>query len=225
MTIFRGFSEDDFQHLKGSHWRGRNALGGLLAATLRHQTGRSYLSWGISRRLELHIAQEQAYYFDLGPQFAKFFIYTHTDLAFGFYIEPPTRLDGMAQQYKHWHNFQQRIQNQPALRAALLSPMATYGLKLTDYYQRDADGGVLHGAFAFNGGKLQYWHPDINRWTDSHINDLVRRVAAIKSDIPAHLHIYSQIDRKNAIDMGALIIDPILKILHALTPLYELTIA
>lgn len=225
MTVFRGFKEDDFYQLKGSSWRSRTAIGGLLAATLRQQTGRSYRSWGVSRRLELHIAQEHAYQFDEAPRFAKLFIYTHTDIAVGFYIEPPTHLESEGRHYQHWHNFQHRIQHQPAMRAALLSPMTNQGLKLTNYYQRDSDGGILQGIFAFNGGRLQFWHPDIGRWTDSHVNDLIHRIAAIQPDNPAHLHLYTQIDKKTAIDMGALVIDPILKILRALTPLYEMTIA
>lgn len=224
MTVFRGFKEADFNHLKGSNWRSRNAIGGLLAATLRHQTGRSYLSWGVSRRLELHIAQEHAYQFDRAPQYAKLFIYTHTDLAVGFYIEPPTNNANDAEQYRHWANFQQRIQNQPVLRAALISPMTNFGLKLTDYYRRDTDGGFIQGTFAFNAGKLQYWQPENTRWKDVHIHYLVHHIAAAQPDTPANLHLYSEIEKKNAIDMGALIIDPILKILHALTPLYEMTI-
>ncbi len=225
MTAFRGFKEDDFDRLKGSSWRNRNAIGGLLAATLRHQTGRSYVSWGVSRRLELHIAQEQAYQFANAQQYAKLFIYTHTDLSFGFYIEPPIQDGTDVQHYKHWHNFQLRIQQKPAMRAALLSSMANHGLKLTNYYQRDSGGGILQGTYAFRGGRLQFWHPDIQRWSDIHVNDLLHKIAAIHPAHPTHLHLFRQIDKKNAIDMGALVIDPILKILRALTPLYEMTIA
>jgi hypothetical protein len=225
MTSFRGLKEDDFGQLRGSSWRNRNAIGGLLSATLRHQTGRSYRSWGVSRRLELHIALEQAYRFPDARYYAKLFIYTHTDLAIGYYIEPPGRGENNQQLFQHWHNFQQRIQQQPAMRAAILSPMANHGLKLTNYYEHDADGGVLQGIYAFNAGKLQFWHPDIQRWTDTNVNTLVHQIVELRPGQPDHLHLYGQIDKKTAIDMGILIVDPILKILRALLPLYEMTVA
>lgn len=225
MTTFRGFCEDDFDHLRGSSWRSRQAIGGLLAATLRHQTGRSYRSWGVNRRLELHIALESAYQFSNARNFAKLVIYTHSDLTVGFYIEPTYSDESQPEQGRHWQNFKSRIQHQPAMRAALISPMANYALKLTDYYQSDTDGGILQGTYAFNGGRLQFWHPDIKRWTDTHTSDLIHHLATLQPSSQSHLHLFYRIDKKNALDMGSLVIDPIMKILRALTPLYEMTIA
>lgn len=225
MASFRGFTSDDFEHLRGSHWRNRNAIGGQLAATLRHQTGRAFRSWGVSRRLELHLAVEHAYRFDSAWHYAKLFIYTHSDLAMGFTIEPPGKDTPTRDQYQHWHQFQKRLQQNPAMRAALLSPMANHGLHLTNFYKQDTDGGVLQGIYAFRANRLHFWHPEVNRWSETRVDTLIHQIASIAPEHADHLHLYSQIPQKTAVEMGVLIMDPIMKIIRSVIPLYEMTIA
>ena len=211
MASFTGFTEDDFGQLRGSSWRSRFALGGVLAAALHYQTGFPYRSWGVTRRLELHIASEQAYRFTDAQYFAKLFVYTHTDLAVGFYIEPNSEKVADKPLHQHWYNFQQGIQDNPAMRTALLCSMANEGMQLTNYYQKDTEGGILHGAYAFNADRLQFWNPDSNRWTDTHVNYLIHQIAAINPDNPAHLHLFCQIDKKTAIDKGPDVVEYILQ--------------
>jgi hypothetical protein len=225
MTSFTGFSEDDFGHLRGSCWRGRNAFGGLLASTLHYQTGLPYRSWGVTRRLELHIASDNAYQFTEAQRFAKMFVYTHSDLAVGFYVEPRTQINENKPFHQHWHTFQQGIQHNPAMCTALLCAMANHNLKLTDYYQKDNAGGILNGVYAFNDGRLQFWNPDQEVWTDTHVNYLIQQIAEIQTEHPAHLHLFYQIDQLKAIEMGKDIVEPVLKILRGVLPLYEMTIA
>jgi hypothetical protein len=71
MPEFSGFRSDDFDDLAGSRWRSRKTLGGVLSRHLRDQLGQPYQSWGVRRRLELHIAHADKYDFDDPFRFAK----------------------------------------------------------------------------------------------------------------------------------------------------------
>jgi hypothetical protein len=101
--------------------------------------------------------------------------------------------------------------------------MANHNLTLTDYYDRD-NGGILDGAYAFNDGRLQFWNPVLNTWADTHINYLLHRIMGIQTEEPTHLHLFTEIDKKTAISLKQDIAEPILTILRALLPLYEMTI-
>ncbi|MEZ4715233.1 MAG: hypothetical protein R2851_03975 [Caldilineaceae bacterium] len=117
---FDGFSAADFGSLEGSSWRGRDALGGVLRDHLRTQTGVSFQSWAVRRRLELHLARPDKYDFDAPLPCAKLFVYTHDDLAFGYYIETPSRQGGgqdSMDRYRHWENCN-RLTNQSTMQSA-----------------------------------------------------------------------------------------------------------
>jgi hypothetical protein len=59
---FHGLQEPDFKKgVGGTSWRSRPSLGGLLAKTMSAATGRSFESYAIYRRAEVHIAQPVQY--------------------------------------------------------------------------------------------------------------------------------------------------------------------
>lgn len=223
---FDGFQPEDFDALKGSTWRNRNALGGVLATALRHQTGQPYQSWGVRRRLELHIAQEGQYDFDYAFPYAKLFVSSNPmELAFGFYIETPPDNDPRYDSAKfiHWRNFKDRLQRNATMREALLAAMANHNLVMTNYYEQET-GGALGCKFAFHGGRLQWWRPDEPVWRNIEADDLIRRIARLPEDRWVDLHVFARIERDEAIEMRHRVVDPILTVLRALTPVYEMTI-
>lgn len=226
MATFNGFKPTDFDELAGSTWRGRNALGGVLTAALKHQTGRPYKSWGVRRRLELHIAQVGQYDFDYPWPYAKLFVYSHQELAFGFYIESPeaSGKSDKLEKYIHWSNFKKSLQHNPAMREALLAAMANHNLVMTDYYRQDR-GGALQCKFAFHGGRLQWYRVDSQAWHDIEVDDLVRRIVRLPEDEWVDLHVFARIEQQEAIDMGLKVVNPILNVLRALTPVYEAAIS
>ena len=226
MVTFDGFRPEDFAGLKGSTWRSRNTLGGVLTAALRHQTGQPYQSWGVRRRLELHIAQERQYSFDYPWPYAKLFVYSNSEeLAFGFYLETPDATDKTHDpaRFIHWRNFKERLQSSSAMREALLAAMANHGLTMTDYYQQDT-GGALGCKFAFQGGHLQWWRPEQPMWENIEVEHLVRRIARLPEEKWVDLHVFARIEQEKVIEMRGRVINPILNVLRALTPVYEMTI-
>jgi len=226
VATFDGFRPEDFAGLKGSTWRGRKALGGALTAALRHQTGQPYQSWGVPRRLELHIAQERQYNFGDSRPYAKLFVYSHsTELAFGFYVESPEvgRQEPDPAKFIHWRNFKERLQSSSTMRETLLAAMVNHGLTMTDYYRQET-GGALECKFAFQGGHLQWWRPEQPTWEDIEAEHLVRRIAKLPEDKWVDLHVFARIEREKAIEMKGGVINPILSVLRALAPVYEMAV-
>lgn len=220
MITFSGLRSEDFNGLAGSTWRSRKALGGLLS----QQLGPPYKSWGVRRRLELHLARELHYEFDHPYPYAKLFVYSRNELAFGLYIETPEKTGNDVQEYIHWRNFRDRLQNNRAMREALMTAMENHNLVMTDYYQQES-GGALGCQFAFQNGRLQQWKPGSSDWQDVHVEHLIDRIAQLPEDKWVDLHIFDTIEKEQAIDMADKVVFPVLSVLRALVPVYEMTIS
>ena len=134
-TMFRrdfvGFTQADFAELAGSAWRGRHSLGGLLAGTLKSSLKRPYKSWGVKRRLELHLANENHYSSADPFPYPKLFVYSKELLSFRFYIEAPldpTRPDAV--KYTYWRAFRKQLQEDNDVLDLLLQTMDKHQLML-----------------------------------------------------------------------------------------------
>ena len=223
MPDFSGFRNDDFETLDGSAWRGRDALGGVLARALRPAVGPGCQSWGVRRRVELHIARKSVYDFDDPVPVAKLFVYTHDELAFGFYVEATGKRKEDAH-YIHWRNFRDRIQTKSPLRDALERAIAKHDLAFTDYYGRH-DFNAPIGRFRSLKGVLQFAPRGTDKWTDSSLPEFARAVAGLSGDEWVNLHIYARMDKKAAIGMGENVVGPVLSVLDDFVPVYLETIA
>ena len=106
------------------------------------------------------------------------------------------------------------------MRETLLAAMANHNLMLADYYRQDA-GGALQCKFAFHGGRLQWYRSDNQIWQDIEVEDFVRRIVRLPEDEWVDLHVFARIEQQEAINMGLKVVNPILNVLRALTPVYE----
>lgn len=227
---FEGFSAADFGSLEGSSWRGRDALGGVLRDYLQAQTGVHFQSWAVRRRLEVHLARPDKYDFDAPLPCAKLFVYTHDDLAFGYYIETPSRQgeQDSPDRYRHWQNFRNGLTIQSTMQSVLLEPMLNHGLRMADLYKRDhiaSDfGGALQCEFQFRDGSLQWYRRDVPRWEAIAPSSMFERLSRLPEDEWVDLHIFKTISQEDAIALGASVLNPILDTLRALVPLYQMTV-
>jgi hypothetical protein len=226
MPEFAGFRPDDFGELAGSTWRSRKSLGGVLARTLRDQLGQPYESWGVRRRLELHLAYRHAYNFYDPFPWAKLFVYAYSKLEFGFYIETPGLEDPRDDigRYLHWRNFRDRLQTSTALQTALLAAMTNHSLLMTDFYRTLADG-ALGCQFRVSEGRMQRQDSRDSPWIDVSPASMFRRLSQLPEDKWVDLHICAAIGREKAIDMGPRVVGPILSVLRALAPVYDMTVS
>lgn len=222
---FQGFVEDDFGSLAGSSWRAQDALGGVLSEQLRVATGQPYSSWGVSRRLELHVARADRYQFGDALRRAKLFVYSFDDLAFGFYIEVTGSADKdqFPENFQDWERLKQGLRSGAVMQTVLLEPMSNHGLTLGDYYERD-DGGALGCKFQFRDGTLQWWRSIVPEWEPVDVKDMFARLERLPEEAYVNLHLYKVMSRQEAIEKGRSVIGPISNVLRALTPLYQMTV-
>jgi hypothetical protein len=220
VTSFDGFGEHDFHELRGSSWRGREALGGLLADALRADMGDDCRSWGVRRRLELHIARRNHYNFADPWPYAKLFVYTTGELAYGFYVEAPEtgKDDG---KFSHWRNFRDRLQADKGLQQALSKTMEEHHLTMADYYRWRESGGALRGQFRAHHGQLQWSPSGEPNWQGSTFDQLVERVSRLDGEHWIDLHIFARMDKDTAIGMGREVVEALLTVLRSLVPVYH----
>ena len=220
---FVGFSPEDFEELAGSTWRSRSNLGGLLAKTLRTTLKRPYKSWGVKRRLELHIANENHYSFDDPFPFPKLFVYSKGSLAFGFYIEAPldpTRED--LSKYVYWRAFRRRLQNDQSLSQELIKTMDTHQLTLADYYR--GSEGVLRGIFTVRDGSINFESATASNVDGMSKDEFIHRITEPDTTEWMDLHIFKEMDRETALERKGEVATPILSVLKDLAPIYEIAI-
>jgi hypothetical protein len=217
---FVGFTEADFVELAGSAWRGRHSLGGLLAATLRGTLKRPYRSWGVKRRLELHIANENHYSSSDPFPFPKLFVYSQDRLTFGFYMEAPLNLSHpAAAKHTYWRSFRKQLIENRNVSEILLRAMEKHKLILADYYRRDR--GVFRGSFTVRDGAIIF-ESSIDKHVDNMTNDeFIHRITKPKSREWMDLHVFTEIDKAAAIGLKGEVATPILHVLKDLSPLYE----
>ena len=224
MPTFQDFTEHDFVELAGTSWRNRGALGGVLAALLRPDLAHNTQSWGVRRRLELHIARRSHYDFDDPFPYAKLFVYTTGDLAYGFYVEGTGKRSDDTK-YHDWRNFRELLRTDDRFRQALSAAIVEHDLLIADYYRRNSDGGALGGQFQSTNGRLQWCPAGQGDWEDSTFDEFIERVTSLNGERWIDLHIFARMDRTTAVAMGQKVLEPLVSVLGALVPVYQAVIA
>jgi hypothetical protein len=223
MAQFSGFRDEDFETLDGSSWRSRAALGGVLSRALHDRAGFDCESWGVRRRVELHLAQRSHYdFYDPVPA-VKLFVYSYDELAFGLYLEA-TGKHADDRKYVHWQKFRDGIQTDGALRAALEEAIGRHDLIITDYYRRGGNDAPI-GTFASTDGKLRFSQRGTTRWQASSVADSARAVGALAGSEWVNLHIYARVDKRRAIAMKADVVNPVVTVLSSLASVYSAVLA
>ena len=225
MAHFDGFSEADFGDLEGSSWRNRESLGGMLARNLTERSKYAYRSWGVRRRLELHLAQERHYRSDDPRENAKLFVYTHTDLMFGFYVESPDRNDSEVARFRHFRQFRDRLIASPVLQEHLFGAMNEYGLVLGNYYRETKPSEPGSPAFRLREGRWERHESRESPWRDVSQDDLLSYIQGLPGAEWMDLHVFGTIARPQAIAHGPHVADELLRPLTALLRVYEMVVA
>jgi len=238
MAAFAGFTDNDFKGIAGTTWRGRDALGGMLAADLRHSVGPDTRSWGVRRRPELHIARSSHYDFAEPRSYAKLFVYTWgndcedgdeedgDELAYGLFVEGKRDDDA---NYPHWRNFRERLRTSDGLSAALFAAMEEHRLIVADYnqrYNRYNRGGALGDQFRSHRGAFQSSPPGKPAWRDCSREDMIDRLISMQGEHEwIDLHVFAQMDKAAAVKLGPEVVKPVLLVLESLVPVYRAMIA
>jgi hypothetical protein len=109
------------------------------------------------------------------------------------------------------------------MQTALLAAMTNHNLIMSDFY-REIATGALGCQFRVDGGQMQRRDARDAPWVPIRPADMFRRLAQLPEDKWVDLHVYATIARQEAIEMGPGVCVPMLTVLRALAPVYDMTV-
>jgi hypothetical protein len=138
---FPGFQESDFEPKKrGIAWSSRKELGKVLAHKLNQEKEKSFDSWIVPRKSEVHVARKDHYDMDERELNAAFFVAVDDrGVSHGFRVGKP---DGKAKVKWPWSAFLKAITEDDKLRRAMRAAMKAHELTL-DVYAMDVSYGMV----------------------------------------------------------------------------------
>jgi hypothetical protein len=214
---FEGLGESDFQSgVRGTTWRRREGLGGLLAQRLTDVASREFQSYSVPRQPAVHIASPSYYDSKSKWRQPKFFAGLDEELAtFGFLIE---KSDEPMDETWHWPKFLAALEGGPELCQRIETAMAARSLDWRVWLQPEPG---LAARVPVSGDKL-VWTPrpegDAEEITWQAFFEKLR---AIPEGQWCDLNLATSMAKADSIAAGPAIVEPIIAVFRALLPLYE----
>lgn len=204
---FHGLHPTDFQSgTAGTHWRGREDLGGALAASLSHFSGRPFESHSVPRRPEVFVALPNHFSEHANWGYAKFFLRLNADEAFyGFWIEKGAEPDEHAPIWD-WPAFLAAISAQPALQNKVAQAMQQFTLQWRN--DLSAPPNYPIAATTITPGDSLDWPTFLD---------------ALRTIPPAQhcdLYLGRTLDKEDALALTARLANDVAQVYFALLPLY-----
>jgi hypothetical protein len=212
---FTGLRDSDFQSgVKGTSWRARTGLGGLLAEKLSEKTPYDFQSYAVYGRPEAHVVLPD--YYDAGERerYAKFcFDLTAGRARYAFYIE---KIAG-APEAGQWANLLQALEGNEELQDDIDESMRQLTLHWEIFVGEDEETPI---ARVEAGEDDLVWQED----DDSEEIDwatLVERLRALPDDRWHHLYLGDRLSKEEAIEQSVQIAELATDAYRLLLPLYE----
>jgi hypothetical protein len=215
---FAGLEEGDFKdNVTGTHWRARDALGGLLAQHTSALCGCSFESHAIYRRPEVHIVRPEWYDTRFKSRKAKFVLELDTNRArYGFYVE---RTNDPMDSSWDWLRFERAVSVDEALRDTVEKAMEERDLEwIVEVWPEGASDPLT----TYVRGKR-----DIFEWNmPDAVKELPRSefLAQINRLVCNHwlaLYLGSRMTKDDAIAAGPELADQVAQTYRRLWPLYK----
>ena len=219
---FRGLEEHDFgQGVRGTSWRRRDSLAGLLAQKVSSSTPYSFQSYVIRARPKVHIATED---YDntkeSRPRAARFVLDLDRErVRYGFNIR---RKSGPLTGSWDWPIFVAAVEDNKALQAGIEAAMHKHNLhwqiqewdgdgddKLVTSVEPAKENGLVWHARGAEEGERITWA------------EFAARVRAIGKTRGCDLYLSNELDRDAAIAAGRHIVGPVAQVYRSLIPLYR----
>lgn len=219
-AAFHGLAETDFQtSIKGTNWRARSGLGGLLAVRLSTLSGRIFESRAVARQPRVFITLPYAAAPKAPSRKAKFILGLDEAKAYhGFYIEK--NFDEMDDSWD-WPQLITALGDDLALRHTLQDAMEEYdlGWKITLF---DSDHEFKSTAIVTaESGGLALRTEGNDQIRPLEWADFVAYLDELDDEEWCDLYLVQSISKTNAIELGVAIADEIAAVWNALLPLYD----
>lgn len=214
---FKGLKDKDFQTgVKGTSWRARTGLGGLMADKLSEKTPYDFQSYAVYGRPENHIVIPD--YYDKGDRWksAKFVLDLNEERArYGFYIEKKADTEDTWD----WSRFVEALNDNEELQDDTEETMRQMNLHWEFYAGEDDDQFIGRAEVAEDEG-LQWESADgeieILTW-DAFVDVLQE----LDPGTWYHLYLVDRMEKEETIEQARRIAELTTDIYRMLLPLYE----
>jgi hypothetical protein len=214
---FTGLRDDDFKSgVKGTSWRARTGLGGLLAEKLSEKTPYDFQSYAVYGRPEAHVVLPD--YYDAGEreQYAKFSFDLNAERArYAFYIE---KIAG-APQAGQWSQLLNALASDEELQDDIDESMRQLTLHWEIFAGEDEDTLV---ARVEAGEDDLIWEAE-GETEEITWDTLVERLGALPDDRWHHLYLGDRLEKEAAIEQSVQIAELATDVYRLLLPLYEVS--
>jgi hypothetical protein len=220
---FRGLKDHDFQKgVKGTSWRRKTTLAGLLARMISNATGEDYEHYPVYGQPEVHIALPERYDKDIRTREAKFtFDLDPERVRFGFNIvkkDGPLPGDGTWD----WRRFLDALDEDEDLRAEIHQAMWQHNLHCELWMWEDEEEEAEWVASVSADLEDLIWE-DLTNHEEEAIDweTFISRLDSLDEDTGCALYICADMPKDSAIIRGEHIAEPAVQVFEALEPLYD----
>ena len=221
---FAGFVESDFEPKKrGIAWKTRKDLGRVLAYELTERVEGTFGHWIVPRRSKVEVARQDDFDAENRELNAAFLIAADEEgLSFGFNVSKPA---GRSKAAWPWRALLDRLANTKTLGKELHEALAEHELQLdvwamTKSYQQVARITAEGEGFVWQQEDAEQ---EVTRQMDG--EELAEYLKSVTPTKRCELHVRKQLPAKKTIKAGAKVSGEILKVLEALMPLYDASVA
>jgi hypothetical protein len=216
---FKGLQENDFQEgVKGTSWRARTNLGGLLAQRMSEITKYTFQSYAVNPWPEVHIVQPSYYDRRAREKRAKFIFELDEQCArYGFYIE---KKDGPMDDEWDWSRFLSALDSDTGIQQEIEAAMRELELLWEIYISDELTVQVRIGQENLVWEGQDTASPK-GKEEDISWSGFVSRLRAVEVEQWCKLSLRAHMDKVQAMVEGVHIAVPVTKVYQALLPLYE----
>lgn len=217
---FQGLVESDFQEgTKGTSWRNRGSLGGLLARHLTDRGSVFYESYAVPRQPMVHIARPDHYGHEAKQRGVKLFLkLDSTQATYGLHVE---RASDSEDESQAWPRLLRNLRGNAGLRDEVEALMNRLGAQW--HWCVWKDGGLAAKVFWGEGG----WSWDSLKGTDREglsWEEFLERLESVDEKKGCGLHLYGNMAKEEALNLGVKLVDSVTDDFMALAPLYSAAI-
>ncbi len=217
-TKFPGFRDEDFREgVKGTSWRARTKLSGLLSDGLTAKTRYEFQSYAVYGQPVGHYVIPEYYDKKHRGESAKFILDLNlARVRYGFHIKkgiitPETPND--------WQNLIVELTEDTDLQQEIVRAMQMHNLQW-NLYPDGAEDTPIHVAVAADG-QLLWPGPEITEtltW-----DEFIHKLQEVSAAEPYNIYLCAHLEKEEAIAKGTQLADIIVELYRDLLPLYEIS--
>ncbi|MEA3308282.1 MAG: hypothetical protein U9Q70_02055 [Chloroflexota bacterium] len=215
---FPGFKETDFQGgVKGTSWRARNKLAGLIKDGLTAKTRYEFQSYAVYGQPVGHYVIPEYYDKKHRGESAKFVLDLNTTRArYGFHIKKGADIE---ETRANWQRLIVELAEDTDLQQEIVRSMQMYNLRW-DLYPDGGEETPIHVVVA-EDGQLCWQTPettDTLTW-----GQFIAKLEEISASEPYNIYLCAHLKKEEAIAKGAQLADSIVGVYRSLLLLYEIS--